>query len=72
MITSVDQMIDALGGTTAAADLAGIDKRVVSNWRARKRVPAEYFLTLSQALADLGKEADPAIFGIKAPAEVRA
>lgn len=71
MITSVEQMVAVLGGTSAAAALAGTDKRVVSNWKARGRVPAEYFLTLTDALAELGQQADPAIFGIKASAEAR-
>lgn len=72
MITSVEQMIDALGGTSAAADLVGIDKRVVSNWKARGRVPAGYFFALTDALGAEGKEVDPAIFGMKASVEARA
>lgn len=72
MIVSVEQLVDALGGTSAAAELMAVDKRVVSNWKARGRVPAEYFLSLIGALANLGEEADPAIFGMKASVEARA
>lgn len=33
LITSVDALIDALGGTSATARLAGVGPSAVSNWR---------------------------------------
>jgi hypothetical protein len=32
---TASQIIDDLGGTQVVADRIGVDKRVVSNWRAR-------------------------------------
>lgn len=71
MIVSVEQLIDVeLGGTKAAALLLGVDMRVVSNWKMRGRVPAEYSLILSEQCAD---RIDPGVFGIKAkPTEASA
>lgn len=65
MLNSVDDVIEALGGTAAAAALLGVGSPAVSNWRLRGKVPQEYFLLVGGALKGLGKEADPAVFGFK-------
>jgi hypothetical protein len=67
MLKSVDAVIDALGGTAAAASLAGRVGSAASNWRATGRIPAEFFLIFAAELARIGKAADPAVFGIKVP-----
>lgn len=69
MIESVDAVIDAVGGTSAASKLAGVGLSAVSNWKSRGRIPAEKFKIFERALAGIGKEADPRIFGFDATAE---
>lgn len=71
MLTSVEAVIDAIGGASAACDLAGVKSiSAPSNWKTRKRIPPEHFLVFSDALRAVGKEADPAVFGLR-PAEER-
>lgn len=65
MVRTVEELVDALGGTVATATLAGVGKTAVSNWKARGSIPAENFLRLSRALSLLEKEPDPALFGLK-------
>lgn len=71
MLRSADAIIDALGGTTAAAELAGVSVSAVSNWRERRAIPADNFLSFSHALDARGLKADPLVFGLK-PVEARA
>jgi hypothetical protein len=72
MLSSVEAVVDAVGGAAAAAGIAGVGMSAVSNWKARGCIPAENFLCFSEALKREGKEADPAVFGFKLPAEARA
>lgn len=67
VLETADAVIDALGGTTEASKITGQSAQTVSNWRAggRNRIPPEYFLTISRALADGGKAAAPEVFGMK-------
>jgi hypothetical protein len=65
MLRSVEAVVEALGGNTATADLAGVGISAVSNWKARGAIPTENFLTFSRALARLGKKVDPTVFGFK-------
>lgn len=65
MLKSVEAIVDAVGGTSAAASLAGVGKSAVSNWRSRGVIPAEHFLALSDALKARGKRVDPNVFGFK-------
>lgn len=67
MLKSVDEAIEALGGTGAAAQLLDVVPGTVSNWRADgARIPAEYFLIISAELGRRGFEFDPGIFRFKA------
>lgn len=67
-LTTVDDVIDALGGTGATARLLGCKSmRPVSNWRSRGRLPADKFLLMQQALRDRGKTAPPSLWGIAPP-----
>lgn len=66
MLTTVDAVIETLGGTSAVADLAGVRLSAVSNWKARGRIPSEKFLKLSTALLAKGVQAAPELFGFEA------
>ena len=65
MLTSVDDVIEELGGTASVASLASVGASAVSNWRERRRIPQSCFFLVRDALAAKGKEADPSIFGFK-------
>lgn len=64
MLNSVEKVISELGGTCAAARVAGISARAVSNWKARDRIPAKFSLIVSEAL---GRRVDPRVFGVRIP-----
>ena len=50
--------IDALGGSTAVAELFGFDERVVSNWR-RRGLPPHTHDALPPLLRELGIDTPP-------------
>ena len=72
MLTSVDAVIDALGGPTKTAAMAGVGASAVVNWRTRREIPSDRFLLISEALRGIGEEVSPAVFGFKEPIEARA
>jgi hypothetical protein len=65
MLKSVEDIVDALGGTVAVATLAAVGPSTVSNWKARGGIPPENFMKLSAALERRRLQADPALFGFK-------
>lgn len=69
MLRSVDDIVDALGGTTAVAELVGAGLSAISNWKFRGSIPPEHFLTITEALDERNLSAAPAIFGFKVAAE---
>ena len=71
MISTVDGMIEALGGNTAVAALTGRGSSAVSNWRKRGRVPAELSRVVERALAERGEQVAPSLFGMAETAEAR-
>jgi hypothetical protein len=64
-LTTVDEVVDALGGNYSVAILTGYGKTAVSNWRTRQRIPAENFLLICTTLERIGRRADPAVFGMR-------
>jgi hypothetical protein len=72
MLNSVDDVIEALGGTAAVAALVGVGASAVSNWSKRGRISQASFPIIRDALAALGKEAAPAVFGFKEAAVTEA
>lgn len=65
MLRSVEELVDALGGTGATADIAGVGASAVSNWRAFGKIPAEYFWIFREAAEDRGIRFDRRVFGFK-------
>lgn len=72
MLTTVDDVVEALGGTAAAAVLTGVSAPAVSNWRERGKIAPDKFLLIREALASRGQEACLSVFGFKASDEARA
>lgn len=70
MLTTIDQIIDALGGTAKAAAAAHVGASAVSNWKARGTIPADRYFLINGALKAAGHpEADPTVFGMATPAD---
>jgi hypothetical protein len=69
LISTAGDVIDALGGTAAAAKMLGTKAALqsISNARARNRLPSSTFLLFTDELARVGKRAPPALWGIKPP-----
>ena len=65
MLTAVNDVIDAVGGTAAAAELAGVGSSAVSMWRSRGRIPSEKYMIFVAALCERGLGTpDPTVFGM--------
>lgn len=69
MLNSVDAVIEALGGPTKTAAVAAVGASAVVNWRTRGEIPPDRFLLIRDALAALGSEVDPSVFGFKVAAD---
>lgn len=67
ILNTPDEVIDALGGTKAAAEKLRQSMQTVSNWR-RGRIPPEHFLSVTTALGQ--QQISPDVFGMKRPAVV--
>lgn len=65
MLDTVDEVIEAVGGDAAACSLAGVGPSAISNWRSRGKIAQDNFLLFRDALAAVGKEAAPSVFGFK-------
>ena len=66
-LTTADGVIDAVGGTAAAATLTGSSQQSVSNWRSNGRLAPPTFLIFIAELASRGMTAPPSLWGIRAP-----
>lgn len=67
-VSTVDDVIDALGGTHATAQLFGVTEAAVSNWRVRG-LPPRRFLKFTHVLASRGITAPPSLWRMFAAAE---
>lgn len=65
LLETVDEVVDAVGGTADAAKLAGIKPPGVSMWRSRGRIPADKSMIFAVALDRLGKKASSSVFGFE-------
>lgn len=68
-LTTANDVIDQLGGTTATARLTGRKAQHVTNWRKAKRLPADTFLILSKELEHRGLTAPAEVWGITTPSD---
>ena len=73
-LSTIDDVLEGVGGIAAARSLAGIkpDSSAPFNWKVAGRIPTAHFLVFTAALREAGKEADPALFGFTQPDEVGA
>ena len=68
-LSTVNEIIDALGGTAATARLTRRKLQAVSNWRAENKLPASVFLLMDSELKRRGFEAPPKAWGMEAAHE---
>lgn len=57
-LTSVSEIIKALGGTKAACVILGVGQSAIGNWRGANRLPPHTFPTISQELLKRSLAAD--------------
>lgn len=67
MLITVEAVIETLGGTFKAAEIAAVQPSAISNWKTRKRIPSDYFMLISQELDKRGAAVSPTIFGFADP-----
>lgn len=70
-LLSTSDVMDALGGNLAVADITGSKPKAVSNWRKANTFPSRTYLALTGALLAKGKTAPAALWGMKAVSEER-
>ncbi|MDB5607819.1 MAG: hypothetical protein JWP25_4719 [Bradyrhizobium sp.] len=66
---TVSEVIDALGGTKAVADLTGRGASAISMWKHRQAFPAFTFVILKSALAVKGCSAPDTLWKMAESAE---
>lgn len=65
MLKTVDALVEAVGGTSKAAEIGGVGPSAVSNWKSRGSIPSEKFMLFNSALDRIGLRADPSLFGFE-------
>lgn len=66
-LTTVADVVDALGGNAAVARMTGRTPNAVTNWRARLNFPPDTFVALTAALAEAGCVAPASLWRMMAP-----
>ena len=62
---TVDEVVDALGGTGLVADLVKNSDAAVSNWRKAGQFPANTYLIIRGELEKVNKTAPDALWAMK-------
>lgn len=68
MLTTVEEIVDLLGGPSAAARALGQSAATVGMWKVRGSIPAEHYFAVYEALKAAGA-AEPVrrLFGFNEP-----
>lgn len=61
-VMTASDFIDALGGNAAVAQIAGVGRSAVSNWRKFDRLPPRLYLRFAAAARKQGIEAPERLF----------
>ena len=64
-LTTIDAVIDELGGTNAMAHMMAAPKSAVSNWRRDKQFPANTYLAIMEALKAKRLTAAPGLWPMR-------
>jgi hypothetical protein len=65
-VSTVRELVQALGGPKAASDFLESTPQKVVNWRAENRMPARFFLAHRSKLKSKGIKAPEALWGMHA------
>jgi hypothetical protein len=60
-------VVEAVGGPTAAAALTGKTPQAAWNWGQRNKFPADTYVVLTAELERLGKSAPATLWGMRQP-----
>jgi len=64
-ISTVDQLVDAFGGTGRFADWCDVGPSTVSNWKALGYIPSGYHLRIYLEALSRGLQLSPRLFGFE-------
>lgn len=64
VLTSIDELVTALGGTAEVAEWAGVNQTAVCNWISRGFVPAGWHLRLLVLTRKKGIRVSHTVFGL--------
>lgn len=67
-LRTTSQVMDALGGNSAVAELTGSSNKAVWNWRVSETFPSNTYVAMTAALAAIGRSAPATLWGMKIPA----
>jgi hypothetical protein len=62
-LTTVREVIAALGGLQAVSDLTGRGKPACSMWQTHGRIPPRFFSLFKRELRYIGRDADDCLWG---------
>lgn len=68
-LATTSEVMDALGGNAAVAELTGSTLKAVWNWRGFETFPSNTYVAMTDALRARGKTAPASLWGMKMPAE---
>jgi len=68
-LATTGEVIEALGGVPAVAELTGSTYKAVFNWKGFSNFPSKTYLIMTGALAAVGKTAPAALWGMTAAQE---
>ena len=63
-ITTIEDLISALGGDTVVAAWLDISQPAVANWKVRGEIPGGWHMRLFARVVGMGMTIDPAVFGL--------
>jgi len=64
-LTTTTEVMDALGGNAAVAEITNSTPKAAWNWRGFETFPANTYLAMTQALAERGFSAPPSLWGMR-------
>jgi len=65
-LSTTSEVMDALGGNLAVAELTGSKPKAVWNWRGFETFPSNTYVAMTEALRVIGKTAPASLWGMKA------
>lgn len=70
-LSTTSEVMDALGGNAAVAELTGSTSKAVWNWRGFETFPSNTYVAMIGALRARDKTAPASLWGMKMPAEAQ-